>query len=868
MSPSGVELAGALGRRARAAADAVKTHAPEVVVTCGGRAWAGRLEAEALAEELGRLGVGDAIVQERSSLTTRGNARFSRTLLAERNIDRVVLVTCAWHMRRAAALFRDEGFVVVTHAADPGRATWRQRAYRNVRERVAANLDRMVARLVFLTVLSLAACGHASGASDASPQDASIDAGADLASIEMAEDARRAELVTDGMRTSRDVNVRRHAARALSRIADGASEAGLMRALADEDPETAAWGAYGLGFSCKGHEEPRVRALAARAASFDMSDAAAPRAPIDFGFAVSRALGRCGGPLAELTLAAWVKSKARSLASREQAAYGIGDVAARRGAVDDDTATALLDAAADGVVAAFYPFGRAERFNDAFASRLALAAKLALAGTKSDARVFAVRALGKTGDSGIAELSRVATTPEFTWSERIDAMRSLGKLGESGRVAVVEALSHIVPDPNDPFAVLTAAGDVYGEIIVGLGALGETAPPAATKLLTTLSTMKPAGDAPAQLARRFANLRCTSASLLSQGSYDAQTIRACDGPGEILDRARLSSLLRRPLGLDRRKAWLELAKSDHLKIREDAISAIGRHRELGDVGLAVLAAALGDTPHPGVVATAAEVLSTHPDRAMTLSAKERKNALDPHAPPPTGTPDQEVAPVIAKALSGALAFKWSDDAIETRTGLLDAAAAVHLPSAKEAAKAACSDSNTTMRDHAARALRLLGDDKTICVASASPTAAKEIATAHGGKLVLTTDAGILTIIFDADVAPIASSRILDLAKAGFFEGNIVHRVVPGFVVQLGDPHADGYGGSGTSLRCETSPIPFGPLDVGMALAGRDTGSSQFFVTLGRFPHLDGDYARVGRAEGDWFAVAEGDVVQHATIVLQ
>jgi peptidyl-prolyl cis-trans isomerase B (cyclophilin B) len=94
----------------------------------------------------------------------------------------------------------------------------------------------------------------------------------------------------------------------------------------------------------------------------------------------------------------------------------------------------------------------------------------------------------------------------------------------------------------------------------------------------------------------------------------------------------------------------------------------------------------------------------------------------------------------------------------------------------------------------------------------------------------------------------------------------VHRVVPGFVVQFGDPDGDGYGGSGTSLRCETSPVPFRALDVGMALAGRDTGSSQIFVTLSRTPHLDGEYTRVGRAEGDWASVAQGDVIAEARVV--
>ena len=266
-----------------------------------------------------------------------------------------------------------------------------------------------------------------------------------------------------------------------------------------------------------------------------------------------------------------------------------------------------------------------------------------------------------------------------------------------------------------------------------------------------------------------------------------------------------------------------------------------------------------------MVAAATEVLVAHPERALVLSAKERRNALDPNAPPPSANPEQEVSPVIAKALAAAIAFKWPEDAIETRAGLVDAATALHATGAKEAAKAACSDPNVTMREHAAKALHKLGDDKATCVAPPSPPVAKETNAPHGGKLVMTTDAGTLTITFDAALAPIASTRILDLAKAGFYDNVVVHRVVPGFVVQLGDPQGDGYNGSGTSLRCETSPVPFGPLDVGVALAGRDTGSSQFFVTLGRFPHLDGDYARIGRAEGDWLAVAEGDVIKSVKV---
>lgn len=863
----GASLKGAAGRRARTAALAAKTRGADVVVCSGGRAWDGHVEADALADELVARGI-DArrIIRERRSHSTLENARFTRVLLGDRGVTDVIVVTCEWHMPRALGLFRAEGFAAEAFAADSGNASLTTRAYRAVRERVAARLDRLV--MALWVVAFVLACGHTENTVDGSLQDAMIDAASSasaLTTIANAEDTRRAELVTDEMRSSRDVVVRRHAARALARIADGASEAGLLRALGDEDVETVAWGAYGLGFSCKGHEEARVKALAARAASLDVAgDAPTSADGIDVHFAIARALGKCGGALAESTLGAWVRAKGKT-PWREQAAYGIGDVAARRGSLDDDTITALLDAAADGVDAALYPFARAERFNDAFSARLLDAAKKVIAGPKSDVRVFAVRALAKIGEGGVPELSRVATTTDFTWPERIDAMRSLGKSGESGRSAAVLALARIVPDPKDAFAVLAAGGDSFGELVVGLGAIGQAPPPSAARVLGQLASMKPAGDAPAPLARRFAELRCTAASLLAQGAFDSPALDACDADGEIRERAKLQALLRRPLVGNRRAAWLALTKSEHLKVREDALGAVGSHRELGDVALVALASALADTAHPGVVAEAADVLFNHPERALVLAAKERKAALDPNAPPPTAAPEQEISPVIAKALAAALAFKWREDAIETRAGLLDAASTLHAAGAKEAAKTACGDPNVTMREHAMKDLRALGDTNPTCAPPAGFAAAKEVTAPHGGKLVLSTDGGTLSITFDADLAPVASTRILDLAKSGFYDNVVIHRVVPAFVVQLGDPQGDGYNGSGQSLRCETSPVPFGPLDVGIALAGRDTGSSQFFISLGRFPHLDGDYARVGHAEGDWFAVAEGDVVRSVKV---
>ena len=130
-------------------------------------------------------------------------------------------------------------------------------------------------------------------------------------------------------------------------------------------------------------------------------------------------------------------------------------------------------------------------------------------------------------------------------------------------------------------------------------------------------------------------------------------------------------------------------------------------------------------------------------------------------------------------------------------------------------------------------------------------------------LTFDTDAGMLSMTLDPALAPVAVTRFVELARSGYYDGKIIHRVVPGFVTQLGSPTGDNSGGpkGKPALRCETSPLPFEPLRVGVALAGRDTGSSQLFVVHARTPHLDGLYAIVGTAAGAWAAAVDGDLIR-------
>lgn len=105
--------------------------------------------------------------------------------------------------------------------------------------------------------------------------------------------------------------------------------------------------------------------------------------------------------------------------------------------------------------------------------------------------------------------------------------------------------------------------------------------------------------------------------------------------------------------------------------------------------------------------------------------------------------------------------------------------------------------------------------------------------------------GTFTVTLDTEEAPITTYTLCQLANNKFFDNLAFHRVVSNFVVQGGDPRGDGWGGPGFFLPDELSRKPFTAGSVGMALAGPDTGGSQFFVTLTDQPHLSGRYPWVG-----------------------
>jgi cyclophilin family peptidyl-prolyl cis-trans isomerase len=710
-----------------------------------------------------------------------------------------------------------------------------------------------------------AATSAAPLASAAAPSPA---AAARIEAILAAEHRRTAPAILPDDQQTRDVAVRRAAARALARIGGADARPGLLRALSDDDDEVVAWAAYGLGFFCKGHEKDTTSALVARA----LSRSPKPGSALDAGAAIARAIGKCGAEEAEPTLVAWLGG---SRADAISAAFALGDVASAKQKLREETLAALLNLAAGSAAAppvpeALFPVGRLDRVPLTVLDRLREVATARLA-APGDARLFAVRALGRAGDPAAPELARVLTTPAtFNASERTEAARGLARLGRSGQRALATALPSLVPG-SDPLALTGLVSEDFGVLLVALESVADGSD--AKKTLAEVAALPAPQGAPPAVLRRLSLLRCTAGKKLAGADFRDKLLAACDvSGGGIGARAIVEVIGKSDLTGPRLAAFKERLKDPDVRAREAAIELLEQHEEV-EGAAAILAEALA-AKEGGVAATAAEVIAKQPQRAMEERAvrkakrapknKKKVDLVAGVAAPPAPSP------ALVKALLDLLARPAIANDPEEADSLIDAAGALALKEAKPRLEEFCRSPYPTTREHAAKALALVGGDKKTCDAPPEggplPTELDHLARAPV-KLALDTDAGALTLTLDPALAPVAVTRVADLVKAGYYDGIVVHRVVPAFVAQFGAPFGDGFGGpeNKPAMRCETSPLPFAPLAVGVALSGRDTGSSQLFVMHGRYPHLDGGYALIGTASGPWAALAEGDVIKKITI---
>ncbi len=235
-------------------------------------------------------------------------------------------------------------------------------------------------------------------------------------------------------------------------------------------------------------------------------------------------------------------------------------------------------------------------------------------------------------------------------------------------------------------------------------------------------------------------------------------------------------------------------------------------------------------------------------------------------------PDEANTRALIAALPVALADKELNDAA---LAMLDALGKQKSTKANEAIMTVLGVPDHLLRRKAVAILRANGVGELSLhigiVQTRNTKADYERALARIGKrfnAVVSTSRGSFTIEFLPDEAPLTVDNFIRLAERDYFRGITIHRVVPNFVIQDGDPRGDGNGGPGYQIRCEINEKPYGRGAVGMALSGKDTGGSQWFVTHSPQPHLDGGYTVFGNVVAGMEVVdniVRGDVIQSIKI---
>ena len=212
----------------------------------------------------------------------------------------------------------------------------------------------------------------------------------------------------------------------------------------------------------------------------------------------------------------------------------------------------------------------------------------------------------------------------------------------------------------------------------------------------------------------------------------------------------------------------------------------------------------------------------------------------------------------AAALGEAYRFGQRDAMYSARAAALAALAKYGAGAATAVLRSALADKDWAVRVRAVQLLKQLdaaaAADADAQIRPAPTTVAPEVYSAArqvsppvSTQVFLDTDRGTIQIELAVNDAPLTVENFITLARKGYFNGLSVHRVVPDFVMQDGDPRGDGEGGPGYSIRDELNQRPYLRGTVGMALdPWPDTGGSQYFIAHSPQPHLDAKYTVFGR----------------------
>ena len=689
-------------------------------------------------------------------------------------------------------------------------------------------------RLGLLCLLGLTACPAAAPVRDPSHADDPVAALDREIRIQVAElEARRGagvDQLVDIATHGRTPHERALALRGLGRIGGQRALATLRTALAEIDPTvvTAAAGALGVAASL---DEPSPDDVAPLVAALGVGDRAV----------VLEALGRVApGPIPAITDALHVEATA------EAAALACGRLGRRKLAIDPPTREALATLAASPKrsirYAATYALSR-EVVDPTLPSESAFAA---LAGRTSDGdpeiRATAIAGLAKHAAVERAGRSIQEALKERDWRVAVEAVRALvGEHGtDDGRDAVAAILLR-------RFAELEAGHPTEAQVVIE--GLRELLAHADRPLVQAVFGSLEAKTRTANQDVSHRWIHCLALDGLAHGTHLLATLAPCDLPDEL----RLPLLAEAHVGtlVERRDLLAQLLAHKDVRVRVAALpmfAALWKESDAADrrAGIATVAGALG-SPDPVYAGGAVDAAGALYDLADGEDRAALAQALVVRA-------TMETDPELAAALLDLIAEK------KLGAGIVACRASLGAHPVRAAAARKC--------------LAALGEAVRPGPVTAATPPPVDVAAVIGKRLDwhLATARGEVVIALRPEVAPWAVAAIVALTRRGFFDHLMVHRVVPNFVVQGGDPTETGSGGPGFALPAEPGIATDGPGfavgGVGMADAGRDSGGSQWFVMHGRAPHLDGRYTWVGVVSAGQDvadALQIGDRVTRATI---
>ncbi|MGH9141535.1 MAG: HEAT repeat domain-containing protein, partial [Vicinamibacterales bacterium] len=619
------------------------------------------------------------------------------------------------------------------------------------------------------------------------------------------------------MLADNEARIRRRAALAIGRVGLADGVAPLLTVLSDSDPEVRQMAAFALGL------------LGDRRARDPLVGALADPAPVVQGSA-AEALGLLGDVTAADAIGTLVTRIVQSGAVTQppgdaddvrrdtpSAACRLGIYALVRLKAYTQLEAAVLDRDGQPKVR-WWPVAFAlQRLED----KRALPALLTLAKENNAyTRAFAVKGLAALKDrSALPVLMPLLSSGER--SVLIETVRAVGRIGDP---SAVQPLLRIIGDAAvDPHVRLEA-----------VGAVGSLHQPAVNDaLLDLLADPSPA---------------IRAAALRSLAAFDRESFMT------VLS------------GLD---------PDPHWSVRAALATVLGTLP--AENGLPRLQAMLSDADQRVIpFAIASLVKLKAPSVAALLIG--RLKAEDPVVRAAAAAALGELKPADgAAALAEAYRFGQRDAAYGARAAALAAIAKYGAAAATPVLRSAFTDKDWAVRLRAAMLLKQLdpaaGADADARIRPAPTTLAPEAyATVRIGnppvstQVFLDTDRGTIQIELAVLDAPLTVENFISLARKGFFNGLSVHRVVPDFVIQDGDPRGDGEGGPGYSIRDELNERPYLRGSVGMALdPWPDTGGSQYFITHSPQPHLDAKYTVFGRVIAGMDVV---DAIQQWDVIRQ